>query len=186
MIAFLQLFFEFLKIGLFSIGGGLATLPFLYQLAERYDWFTKAMIADMIAVSESTPGPLGINMATYTGFQNMGPLGSLAATIGLILPSLIIIIWISKFLEKFRSNPYVESVFYTIRPTVTGLVGVAGFRVIIQSLFGAEKIGEIFLHSIQVKECILFAVMLFLTNKYNRHPVFYIACGAVIGILFQF
>ena len=94
----LVLFGEFFKTGLFAIGGGLATLPFLYDMADKYDWFTKDMIADMIAISESTPGPMGINMATYTGFQNMGLLGSIVATVGLVMPSVIIIIWVSKFL----------------------------------------------------------------------------------------
>ena len=91
---FLQLFWEFFKTGLFAVGGGLATLPFLYRLADKYPWFSAKQIPDMIAVSESTPGPLGINMATYTGFQHSGVIGSIAATFGLVLPSVIIIILI--------------------------------------------------------------------------------------------
>ena len=112
-MSLLILIFEFFKIGLFSIGGGLATLPFLYRLADKYPWFSAKQIPDMIAVSESTPGPLGINMATYTGFQHSGVIGSIAATFGLVLPSVIIIILISKVLEKFRSNKYVECVLRT-------------------------------------------------------------------------
>ena len=100
------LFFEFFKIGLFSVGGGLATLPFLYRLADKYSWFSVDQIPDMIAISESTPGPLGVNMATYTGFQHSGVLGSICATAGLIFPSVVIIICVSKFLEKFRSGEY--------------------------------------------------------------------------------
>ena len=99
-MSLLILIFEFFKIGLFSIGGGLATLPFLYRLADKYPWFSAKQIPDMIAVSESTPGPLGINMATYTGFQHSGVIGSIAATFGLVLPSVIIIILISKVLEN--------------------------------------------------------------------------------------
>ena len=109
MTEIIILFAEFFKTGLFAIGGGLATLPFLYDMADKYDWFTKDMISDMIAISESTPGPMGINMATYTGFQNMGVLGSIIATVGLVMPSVIIIIWVSKFLEKFRENQYVDT-----------------------------------------------------------------------------
>lgn len=184
------LFYEFFKIGLFSVGGGLATLPFLYRLSDKYDWFTKAMITDMIAVSESTPGPLGINMATFTGFQNMGPLGSLLATVGVILPSVIIIIWISKFLTKFRDNKYVEQIFYCIRPTVTGMIGAAGFSVIAHSLFGRAGLDELFSVGVkgilQFKECILFVVMFILMNKFEKHPIFYIILGAVVGVLFQF
>lgn len=186
----LLLFYEFFKIGLFSVGGGLATLPFLYRLAEKYDWFTNSMIADMIAVSESTPGPLGINMATFTGFQNLGPLGSLGATVGLVFPSVVIIIWISKFLQKFRENKHVEEVFYTIRPVVTGMIGAAGASVIISSLFRITDIKEImstgWMQVVGVKECILFLVVFIASNKLGGHPIFYIVLGAVVGVLFQF
>ena len=128
MMSLLILIFEFFKIGLFSIGGGLATLPFLYRLADKYPWFSAKQIPDMIAVSESTPGPLGINMATYTGFQHSGVIGSIAATFGLVLPSVIIIILISKVLEKFRSNKYVEYAFYGLRPAVLGCGRLCGGR----------------------------------------------------------
>ncbi len=180
------LFYEFFKIGLFSIGGGLATLPFLYQLAERYDWFTKGMIADMIAVSESTPGPLGVNMATYTGFQNMGILGSVVATVALVLPSVIIIILISKFLEKFRDSPYVEQAFYTIRPVVTGLIAAAGFSVILNALFGVDAFQLTIFEHIRVKEWIFFLVALVAIGKLDKHPIFFILTGAIVGIIFQF
>jgi len=190
MSGWLLLFFEFFKIGLFSVGGGLATLPFLYKLADKYDWFTHGMIADMVAISESTPGPLGVNMATYTGYQFGGPLGSIIATVGLVFPSVVIIIMISKFLQRFRKNSYVEDVFYMIRPAVTGLIGAAGFSVIISALFHMKRITELsmenFFGLLRIKECILFAVMLILTNKYKKHPVLYIAIGAVVGIIFAF
>ncbi|WMI81025.1 chromate transporter [Anaerotignum sp. MB30-C6] len=190
MSNWLILFFEFFKIGLFSVGGGLATLPFLYNLADKYEWFSHGMIADMVAISESTPGPLGVNMATYTGYQFGGPLGSIVATVGLVFPSVVIIILVSKFLEKFRNNTHVEEAFYVLRPTVTGLIGAAGFSVIISSLFHVHKIGELSLDNffglIGIKECILFVVMLLLTNKYKKHPVLYIAIGAAVGIIFAF
>lgn len=190
MMEAVLLFYEFFKIGLFSVGGGLATLPFLYRLADKYDWFTNAMIADMIAVSESTPGPLGINMATFTGFQNMGPLGSLVATVGIVFPSVVVIIFISKFLNKFRDNKYVEQVFYTIRPTVTGMIGAAGFSVIAHSLFSGAGLKELYSGGLRnligIKECILFAVVFILTNKFQKHPIFYIVLGAAVGIIFRF
>lgn len=183
------LFLEFFKTGLFAIGGGLATLPFLYDMADKYDWFTRDMIADMIAVSESTPGPMGINMATYTGFQNMGVLGSIIATVGLVTPSIIIIILVSKFLEKFRDSKYVERTFSTLRPTVTGLIGAAGFSVLAEALFHTEalKNGNMdWANFFQPKECILFVVFFILMNKFDKHPIFYIVLGAVIGIVFRF
>ncbi len=184
MMEMLVLFGEFFKTGLFAIGGGLATLPFLYDMADKYDWFT----ADMIAISESTPGPMGINMATYTGFQNMGLLGSIVATVGLVMPSVIIIIWVSKFLEKFRDNVYVEKVFTTLRPTVTGLIASAGFAVLVQALFRVEAIQNgtfNWANLIKLKECILFIVFFVLMNKFDKHPIFY-ALAAVVGIIFHF
>lgn len=184
------LFLEFFKIGLFSVGGGLATLPFLYRLADKYDWFDYGMIADMVAVSESTPGPLGVNMATYTGFRFDGVIGGLVATIGLVLPSVVIIIFVSKFLQRFRENRHVEDGFYLLRPAVTGLIAAAGFQVIAGALFPGARAAVATLteywHYIGVKEVILFAAMLFLTNKYKKHPVFYIALAVAIGIVFAF
>lgn len=185
---FALLFFEFFKIGLFSIGGGLATLPFLYRLADKYDWFTTQMVGDMIAISESTPGPLGINMATYTGFQHSGMIGSLVSTFSLVLPSVVIIILISKILEKFRQSVYVERAFSTIRPTVTGMIGAAGFGVIISSVFHWEtfQMSGNWVDLVGGKEIILFLALMIATNKFHKHPIFYIGIAAAVGILFQF
>ena len=108
---YLQLFYEFFKTGLFAIGGGMATLPFLYDMAERTGWFTAAQIADMLAVSESTPGPIGVNMATYVGFVSGGPVGALVATLGLVAPSIIVILIVAAFLKSFRDNRYVNAGF---------------------------------------------------------------------------
>ena len=112
---YLRLFLEFCKVGLFSVGGGLATIPFLTDLGERTGWFTSGQLADMIAISESTPGPMGVNMATYVGFTSGGPLGGVIATLGLVFPSVIIILIISKFLQKFRQSKVVDGVFYGLR-----------------------------------------------------------------------
>ena len=188
MMGILILVFEFFKIGLFSVGGGLATLPFLYRLADKYPWFSVSQIPDMIAISESTPGPLGVNMATYTGFQHSGVIGSICATAGLIFPSVVIIIIISRMLEKFRSNKYVNYAFYGLRPAVMGLIGAAGFGVLIGALFHSATFEELRLANIGsligIEECILFAALLFATNKWKKHPIFYIVLSAVVGIVF--
>ena len=189
MSGILVLFFEFLKIGLFSVGGGLATLPFLYDLADKYNWFSQKDIGNMIAISESTPGPLGVNMAAYVGYLHSGILGGVVATIGIVLPSLVIIIGVSKVLQQFQENRHVDHVFHYLRPGVTGLIATAGCSVIIGALFpfGLEALLEKdFFIAIGIKELILFFIMLFLTNKYKIHPVCYIAIGAVIGIVFMF
>lgn len=116
----LRLFWEFFKIGLFAVGGGMATIPFLYDLSDRTGWFTYTQLADMIAISESTPGPIGVNMATYVGYEMSGVLGSISTTLGFVAPSIIIIVIVSIFLQKFRDNRYVESAFYGLRPASSG------------------------------------------------------------------
>lgn len=184
----LVLYFEFFKIGLFAIGGGLATLPFLFQLSDKYDWFTHEMVSDMIAISESTPGPIGINMATYVGFQNYGVIGGITATVGIITPSIIIIIIIAKFLKRFADNPIVEQVFFTLRPAVTGMLGAVALTLATGEILNKDvfnisgSLAEVF----KYKEIILFAVLIFLTNKFKKHPLFYIGSAMVIGIVFKF
>ena len=121
----LCLFWEFFKIGLFAVGGGMATIPFLYDLSDRTGWFTYTQLADMIAISESTPGPIGVNMATYVGYEMSGVLGSISTTLGFVAPSIIIIVIVSIFLQKFRNNRYVESAFYGLRPASSGLIASA-------------------------------------------------------------
>lgn len=187
MGVYLTLFIEFFKTGLFAIGGGLATLPFLSDMATKYPWFDSRSLIDMIAISQSTPGPLGVNMATYAGFKAGGLLGGVIATIALVMPSIIIIVIIAHFLKKFRESQYVESVFSTLRPVVTALIAVAGFEVVKLSLFYIDKfkvshaISDLF----NIKGIIFFGIFLFLTNKFKKHPIFYIAIGAVVGIIFK-
>ena len=134
----LRLWWEFFKIGMFSVGGGMATLPFLYDMSDRTGWFTYDMIADMLAVSESTPGPIGINMATYTGYVTAGIPGSVAATLGVITPGIIIVLLIVAVLDRFRKNKYVEAAFYGLRPASTGLIAAAGVLVVQIALLNVE------------------------------------------------
>lgn len=181
----LKLWWEFFKIGLFSVGGGMATLPFLYDMTDRTGWFTYDQIADMLAVSESTPGPIGINMATYTGFTTAGMPGSIVATLGVITPGIIIVLLIIAVLERFRKNKYVEAAFYGIRPASAGLIAAAGVLVAEIALFNvdADSIAGFF----DVKALILAAVLVVLTRwvkpTKKLHPVVFIAASAVVGIL---
>ncbi len=189
MSVYLLLFIEFFKIGLFAIGGGLATLPFLYDLAQAYPhWLDAGTIVDMVAVAEATPGPIGVNMATYVGFHVAGIPGALTATGALVLPSVIIIILIAKFLMSFHQSPYVITVFSGLRPVVTALIFLAGlevFQVAVLNLpaFAATgNVQDLFVW----KAVILFGVLLFATNRFPRHPVFYIALSAAAGVIFRF
>jgi chromate transporter len=179
MSIYLKLAGEFLKIGLFSVGGGLATLPFLYKLTYSYDWFTRAMLVDMIAISESTPGPIGINMATYAGYTAAGVCGGVLATLSLVFPSVVIALFITTVLDAFRGDKLVKAAFYGIRPAVTALIASAALGIMKIMLASLENgiSADIF----NVKRIALFAVMLYLMKKYNKHPVFYIGGAAIVG-----
>ena len=184
---FLQLFYEFFKTGLFAVGGGLATLPFLEDISQRTGWFTSAQLADMLAISESTPGPIGVNMATYVGFETAGILGSLCATAGLVMPSVIIIVLVSKVLEKFRTNTYVEAAFYGLRPASVAMVASAGIGVAMTTLLNLTASGFAVL---RWRELVLAAVIVVLTNFVPKvkkfHPIVFIALAAAVGIIFKF
>ena len=176
-MTYFLLFIEFFKIGLFSIGGGLATLPFLYNLADKYHWIDSATISNMIAISESTPGPIGINMATYCGFKVGGILGALIASISLVLPAFFIIILIFKFLNKFNDNFYIKSMLYGIKPAVIALILIPCMTLMKNSFLinGA----------INIKSFAIFFVFFILIMKFKKHPIFYIALGAILGLLLK-
>lgn len=185
MITYIQLFFEFFKTGLFAVGGGLATLPFLSDIASKYNWFDKSMLADMVAVSQSTPGPMGINMATFAGYNAKGIIGSLVATTGLVLPSFIIIIIIANFLNKFKENTIVTSIFYGLRPAVTGLIAVALFEILKLSIITVSNFVESknILYIFDYKALILAISIFILSRKSKKHPAIFILIGAVAGII---
>ena len=202
---FLIMMLEFFKTGLFAIGGGLATIPFLRQMAEKYPWFEVSELTDMIAVSESTPGPIGVNMATYAGF-NMGiekaegflgiltgVLGGILATLALICPSVIIIILVAKMLDKFKKNKLVDGAFYGIRPCSATLVAVAMLDVLLLSVFSGSRdisLGSLTIsgipESVSIAGIIFFAVLIPFIVKFKKvHPIVFIAIGALFGIIFK-
>ena len=186
-----QLFYEYFKVGLFAVGGGMATIPFLQDLADKTGWFTHAQLADMLAVSESTPGPIGVNMATYVGYTTAGPLGSLAATFGLVLPSVLIILAIARVLQKFRSSRAVGAAFYGLRPASTGLIAAAGVSVAAIALLDPEgyaatgAVTDLF----RGRAIALAAVVLVLTNWVKPtkkwHPIVFIGLSALAGVVFH-
>ncbi len=188
----LRLFWEFFKTGLFAVGGGMATLPFLYDMSARTGWFTQARLADMIAVSESTPGPIGVNMATYVGFETAGIPGAVVATLGLICPSIIIIILIARVLKQFRESKTVDAVFYGLRPCSIALIAAAGLLVARVTFLNQDAPAAGFnpTELLRWKELLLAAVLLVLTRFVKPlkklHPVVFIALSAAVGILFAF
>ena len=189
MSILLRLIAEFAKTGLFSVGGGLATLPFLYEMSANHPgWFSAKDVADMIAISESTPGAIGINMSTYAGFKTAGVPGGILATLGLALPSVIIILIVAKFLQKFRRNRLVEGAFYGLRPASIAMITVAGLNVARVALINLDAfnatgaLGDLFLW----KAIVLGVVLFIAIKKLKWHPVIFIAISALVGIVFRF
>lgn len=189
---YVRLFWEFFKTGLFAVGGGMATLPFLYSMSDTTGWFSHAQLADMIAVSESTPGPIGVNMATYVGFTAAGIPGAVIATLGLITPSIIIILIIARVLAAFRQNKYVDAAFYGLRPCSVGLIAAAGLLVVKIALFDFDLFKEsgVLMDLFNWKAILLAAVLIVLTRYVKPlkklHPVIFILGSAAIGALFAF
>ncbi len=193
---YLQLFWEFFKTGLFAIGGGMATIPFLYDMSDKTGWFTHNDLANMIAVSESTPGPIGVNMASYVGFITgmlegntlTALLGSVIATLGLVTPSIIVILMVAAVLKSFRSNPYVERTFYGLRPASTGLIAAAGISVVMSNLMTVTT-SQVLSISINWVGLALALVLWLLTNVVKPtkklHPIVMIGLSAVVGILLK-
>ena len=192
MMLYLRLYFEFFKTGLFSVGGGMATLPFLYAISDKTGWFSHELLADMVAVSESTPGPIGVNMASYVGYVTGGIPGAVIATAGLVTPCCIIILVIARMLKAFRQNKYVDAVFYGLQPCSVGLIAAAGMLVLKISVLDIELFKEsgMFLDLFNLKAIVLAAILLVCTRYVKKlkglHPIVFIAASAVIGIIFSF
>ena len=187
---YLQLFYNFFITGLFSIGGGLATLPFLYDLSDKTGWFTHAELANMLAVSESTPGAIGINMATYVGFETASLPGAVIATLGLIAPGIIIILIIAKILEKFRESRYLQWGLYGLRAASIALIAAAGLSVVQISLIHYKSLGQSGVSALDIfdiKGLLLAVAILIGTLIWKKlHPVIWILIAAAVGILFHF
>ena len=188
----LRLYWEFFKTGLFAIGGGMATLPFLQEMGAATGWFTAGQLADMVAVSESTPGPIGVNMATYVGFTTAGVGGAVIATLGLVTPSIIIILIIAALLKNFRNNRYVDAAFYGLRPASSGLIMAALISLVAIAMLHIDLFRETgsLLDLVDLKSLILAAVLLVLTRwvkpTKKLHPIVFILASAVAGAVFSF
>ena len=195
MMLYLRLFFEFFKTGLFAVGGGMATIPFLYDMAATTGWFTEQDLINMIAVGESTPGPIGVNMATSVGYVTGGTqggiaggiLGAVTATLGLVTPSVVVILMIAAFLKSFRNNRYVNDAFYGLRPASTGLIASAGIGIAVKNFFTVEESWSFV--AVNWSALALFALLWMLTNRVKKvkdlHPLVFILGSAAVGILFQ-
>lgn len=197
-MTYLRLFWEFFKTGLFAVGGGMATLPFLKNIGLATGWYSQTDLMNMLAVSESTPGPIGINMATYVGFTVAGIPGAVIATVGEVTPSIIVILIVAAMLAKFRDSKLVSNALYGLRPASTGLIAAACIDVVLQVLLRASSstvsgsIMKVFslVGSLNWRGLVLAAVLLVLTNwvKLTKkwHPIVFIGLSAVVGVAFRF
>ena len=184
----ISLFFEFFLIGLFLFGGGLAAIPFLQQLGERTGWFALQQLMDMIAVSEATPGPIGINMATYVGYTVAGVPGGVVATFGLVLPTAIIALIVARLLIRFKDNRIVKSAFYGLRPASLALIAAAGASVVQLSLLrmGLWAESGLLVDLLDIRAIALAAVLILLTNVFKKaHPIVFLAGSAVAGMIMR-
>ena len=185
---FLELIYEFFKIGLFSIGGGLASLPFLYELSSEKGWYTLYDISNMVAISESTPGPLGVNMATYVGFITKGVAGGIMAPLALVTPSLITILIVARFYNKFKESALVKDIFYMLRPVSVALIFVAGINVLKIAImkagveFGLPNLPA----GLNIKVIVLMVVLAVLNKQIKKHPIISVVSCGVIGVVLQF
>lgn len=193
-----KLFWEFCKTGLFAIGGGMATVPFLREIADKTGWFTAGQLADMIAVSESTPGPLGVNMATYVGYTVgstqlgspwMGIVGAVTATLGLIFPSIVIVLCISFFLKRFRTSTLVDASLYGLRPASVALISAAGVEIVLFAILRVDSIYQIGAAQLSWKSVALAAGVYAGTNLIPKlkklHPIWFILLSAIVGIVLK-
>lgn len=185
---YLQLIYHFFKTGLFSVGGGLATLPFLYEMSAATGWFTEQDILNLVAVSESTPGPIGINMSTYVGYITAGIPGAIVASLALTAPSVIVILLVIRVLDRFKGSPVVEGIFKGLRPASIGLITAAFLGVARESLLILDNYAGLATLPAIVnwKGLALAGVLFVIMKKWNTHPIAYIAIAAVAGIVFSF
>jgi chromate transporter len=182
------LYAEFFKIGVFSVGGGLATLPFLFHLAEKYSWLTAENIGNYLAIAQSSPGAIGVNMASQTGFAAYGIPGAILAAFGLVSPAIVIIIIVSRVLAAFRENKTVAAIFQGLRPAACGLLAAAGFGVWKLVLWTGAASGipasespAALLNYIRWRELAIFIIIFALIRKCRWHPIVYIILGGAVG-----
>ena len=182
---YFQLFYEFCKVAIFTFGGGMASIPFLEDMAVETGWFTLAQLTDFIAISESTPGPIAVNIATYAGYNTAGYLGGVAATMGLVFPAIVLMTIVAKFITAFRGNKYIDRAFYGLRPCVLALIMSALFGIAKVTLLVEGATLATLATSINWRAMGIFALIAVLQNvkQFKKlHPVVFLGISALLGI----
>lgn len=178
----LILFFEFIKIGLFTFGGGYSAIPLIRDTVLNHGWLDEAMLSNILAISETTPGPIMVNMATYIGVMQAGFAGAAAATLGVILPSFVIILLISSMLEKWTTNRVVQAVLHGIKPCIMGMILATGVQMALQVLFPQTGVN---VKSAVILVILSLAMLLYRRwKKQNMSPILLIVLSAVLGMMF--
>ncbi len=187
MFTYLKLFLIFFKIGLFGFGGGYAMLPMIYNDIQTFNLMSAKDFADIVAISQITPGPIAINTATFVGFQMAGLPGSIIATAGVMIPSVILILIISSFFYKFKTSLIVESIMKTIRPVTIGLIFAAGFMLFVTSVLAQNITGNTLftnpLSLISIPALIIFGITAFLLAKFDTNPIILTIAAGLVGAL---
>lgn len=180
-----ELFFVFLKVGLFSFGGGYAMLSLLQQEILRYQWMSIKEFTDMVAISQITPGPIAVNMATFVGYRQAGMIGSLIATAGVIFPSLVIVLLLARFFIRFSEAKAVKGILFGLRPVVAGLIAAAAIQIAGIELVHGELYskGNNILTILEGKSIAITVGALIASYKYKIHPIWVIVVSALIGLL---
>jgi chromate transporter len=178
-MSYLQIFVEFFKTGLFAVGGGLATIPFLRIIIDKYGLMPNGL-TDMFAIAQSLPGALGVNFSVYAGYAARGVPGAVLAGISLVFPSVAVVAIIARFMEKFRGSRFSESAFYGMRAASAGMLSAAFAGVIAELMFDFAAF------AFNVKNCVMFTaflVLIIVTQKKKIHPILFIIAGAIVGAI---
>ena len=180
---YLELFWTFLKIGAFTFGGGYAMLPLIRAEVLAHEWLGEAELVDFVAVSESTPGPFAINIATYVGSEMGGPLGAVCATLGVVLPSFVIILIVAKIYDKFKNSTVVQGCMAGLKPAVVGLIGATFVSIGMTVFFAGGFDVSVFTGAEFYISLVIFALAAFVLFKFKKvHPIAVIGASAALGI----
>ncbi len=182
---YLQLFLSYLQIGAFSFGGGYAAMPLIQsQVIDKYHWLSMTEFGDLVTIAEMTPGPIAINSATFVGTQVAGVLGALAATLGCILPSCIIVTLLAKIYIQYRNVKVMQDILSTLRPVVVSMIAVAGLNILISVFFVSGKIEPV-LSNLNIHGIIFFAIALFCLRKTKLSPILIMVGCGVLELIYQ-
>ena len=181
---YLDLFLGFLKVGCFAFGGAYGAIPLIRDVVMSYDWLSDEMLTYMIAVSESTPGPIMVNLATYVGSSQAGFLGAVIATLAVVLPSFLIILLVTALLKTALKNKYIQAVLRGMKPCVIGIVLATGLYMVFSNCFGAISALKVNLRAVMVTAILVASKVGYQHCKKKKlSPILLIVIAAMVGVI---